>query len=60
MAKHEEDPRPTPTQAELDAIKRGETGVTDEADADVEKDADEKEVTSGKTGAYKTRQVKAD
>lgn len=62
MAKTEEDyPQPTPTQAELDAIKRGEAGVTDTAEDDADdKSADQKDVTADKAGAYKTRQAKAD
>lgn len=55
----EEFPQPTPTQAELDAIKRGETGVTDSAGQDDDK-TDEKDVTADKPAAYKTRQAKAD
>lgn len=61
MAKRDEDPQPTPTQAELDAIKRGETGVTDSPEAEAEKKAaDEKDVSADKPAAYKTRQAKAD
>lgn len=62
MAKTEEDyPQPTPTQAELDAIKRGEAGVTDTAEDDADdKSADQKAVTADKPAAYKTRQAKAD
>ena len=56
MAKQEQHEHPTPTQAELDAIKRGETGVTDTA----ENDGEEKDVTADKPAAYKTRQAKAD
>lgn len=55
MAKHEEDPQPTPTQAELDAIKRGEAGATDTPEDDEAKD-----VAAGKPAAYKTRQAKAE
>lgn len=53
MAKHEED-LPTPTQAQLDAIKRGEVGATDTPEDEA------KDVTADKPAAYKTRQAKAD
>lgn len=60
MAKHEEEyPQPTPTQAELDAIKRGEIGVTDSPEKADDR-AEEKDVTADKPAAYKTRQAKAD
>lgn len=59
MAKHEDYPQPTPTQAELDAIKRGETGVTDQDESEAEKDA-QKSVDAEKPAGYKTRQAKAD
>jgi len=55
----EENPQPTPTQAELDAIKRGETGVTDTAEDDEPK-AKAKVVEADKPEAYKTRQAKAE
>lgn len=63
MANTEEEyPAPTPTQAELDAIKRGEAGVTDtaEAEGDDKPDAKAKDVEADKAGVYKTRQAKAD
>lgn len=66
-----EDLTPTPTQAQLDAIKRGEVGVTDVADTAVEDgkagDQDEaqkakasKDVAADAPTAYKTRQAKVD
>lgn len=63
MAKTEEYPDPTPTQAQLDAIKRGEAGVTDTPDDEKgkgKKEADEKDVSADKPAAYKTRQAKTD
>lgn len=59
MAKQDEYPQPTPTQEQLDAIKRGETGVTDTPEAD-KKEAEEKDVAADKPAAYKTRQAKSD
>lgn len=55
----EDYPHPTPTQAELDAIKRGETGVTDQDESEAEKDA-QKSVEADKPSGYKTRQAKAE
>lgn len=66
-----EDLTPTPTQAQLDAIKRGEVGVTDVADTAVEDgkagEQDEaqkakasKDVVADAPTAYKTRQAKVD
>lgn len=59
----DEYPPPTPTQAELDAIKRGEVGVTDQP-TDADDGDDEKTVKrnaeAGSATAYKTRQAKAD
>ena len=52
----EDYPQPTPTQAELDAIKRGEVGVTDQPEAE----KDEKSVEEEKPAGYKTQQAKAD
>lgn len=53
----EEYEAPTPTQEQLNAIKRGEHGVTDTPKAD---DEQEKTVESDKPATYKTRQAKAD
>lgn len=63
-----EDLTPTPTQAQLDAIKRGEAGVTDTAaDGDKAAEQDEaqkakvsKDVAADAPSAYKTRQAKVD
>lgn len=63
MAKQDDVPQPTPTQEQLDAIKRGEVGVTDsaeDADGKAEDAAEQKDVTADKPAAYKTRQAKID
>lgn len=64
MAKQDDAPQPTPTQDQLDAIKRGEVGVTDTAedavDGKAEDPTEQKDVTADKPAAYKTRQAKTD
>lgn len=59
----EEYPEPTPTQEQLNAIQRGEAGVTDVADGDKPTASDPvtaEDVAEEKSSASKARQAKAD
>lgn len=61
----EEYPHPTPTQAELNAIKRGETGVTDTDPTEDEDEGEDgkakvKSTEASRPAVYQTRQSKAD